>query len=311
MDISIVVPIYSEEGSLPELLRQITEMMKEHSFSYEVIMVDDGSKDKSWEVVTQLKTTHPEIRGIRFQRNYGKSAALHTGFQAAMGEVVITMDADLQDNPAEVPELYRMITQEGYDLVSGWKKKRHDPLSKTLPSKLYNFVVRLVSGIHNLHDFNCGLKAYKKDVIKNIEVYGEMHRYIPLLAKWAGYNHIGEKEVEHRKREHGVSKFGASRLVTGFLDLVSILFIHKYFKKPMHFFGTWGVFFVLIGGLDLFYLAIIKLVFGEGLGQRIPAMMFGIVTLLLGFMLFSTGLLAELISRNSPYKNQYMIAEEI
>ncbi|MEZ4829464.1 MAG: glycosyltransferase family 2 protein, partial [Bacteroidia bacterium] len=290
MDISIVVPFYNEAESLPHLLEWIDRVMKKHTFSYELILVDDGSKDDSWNVLLSLRKKHPEVRGIRFQRNYGKSAALHTGFRAAEGDVVITMDADLQDSPEEIPELHRMIKEEGYDLVSGWKKKRHDPLSKTLPSRFFNFVVRIVSGIPNLHDFNCGLKSYRKEVVKNIEVYGEMHRYIPMIAKWAGFKKIGEKEVEHRKREYGTSKFGVSRLVTGFLDLVSIVFTQKYMKKPMHFFGTWGVFFAFIGSVDLIYLAVIKLLLGEGLGQRIPAMMFGIVTLLLGFMLFSTGL---------------------
>ncbi|MEZ4775996.1 MAG: glycosyltransferase family 2 protein [Bacteroidia bacterium] len=311
MDISIVVPLYNEAESLPHLLEWISRVMKEHQFSYEVVLVDDGSKDSSWEVLLSLSRQYPEVKGIRFQRNYGKSAALHTGFQAAEGSVVITMDADLQDSPDEIPELYRMIHEDGYDLVSGWKKKRHDPLSKRLPSKFFNFVVRIVAGIPNLHDFNCGLKSYRKEVVKNIEVYGEMHRYIPMIAKWAGFKKIGEKEVEHRKREYGISKFGVSRLITGFLDLVSIVFTNKYMKKPMHFFGTWGVFFSFIGGLDLIYLAVIKLGLGEGLGQRIPAMMFGVVMLLLGFMLFSTGLLAELISRNSLYKNQYKIAERV
>ncbi|MDX2246782.1 MAG: glycosyltransferase family 2 protein [Bacteroidia bacterium] len=310
MDISIVVPFYNEVGSLPHLLEEIDAVMKSQPFSYEVILVDDGSTDGSWKLLLSLMEKYPATRGIRFQRNYGKSAALYTGFHAAEGTVVITMDADLQDNPAEVPELYRMIIEEGYDLVSGWKKKRYDPLSKRLPSRFFNFVVRIVSGIPNLHDFNCGLKSYRNEVVKNIEVYGEMHRYIPMIAKWAGFKKIGEKEVEHRKREYGTSKFGMSRLVTGFLDLVSIVFTHKYMKKPMHFFGTWGVFFVFIGALDLVYLAVIKLMLGEGLGHRIPAMMFGVVTLLLGFMLFSTGLLAELISRNSIYKNQYKIAEK-
>ncbi|MCI4670713.1 MAG: glycosyltransferase family 2 protein [Bacteroidia bacterium] len=309
MDISIVIPLYNEEESLAILMADIQELMDTLPQSYEVVMVDDGSRDKSWEVVQQLAKTYPLIRGIRFQRNYGKAAALQIGFEAARGDVVITMDADGQDRPTEIPELYRMITEDGFDLVSGWKKKRHDPPSKTIPSKLFNSVVRMVSGIR-LHDFNCGLKAYKNQVVKSIEVYGAMHRYIPLLAKWAGFDRIGEKVVEHREREHGVSKFGGRRLITGGLDLLSLLVVQRYFKKPMHFFGSWGALFTLIGAADLIYLLTIKIVEGQ-LGNRLPAIAFGMVMFLAGIMLFSTGWLAELIARNSPFKNTYKISERV
>ena len=314
MDISVVVPVYNEADSLlnsePSLMEEIHHEMTRHGYSYEVVMVDDGSSDNSWEVINQLKIKYPQIKGIRFQRNYGKSAALHTGFQVVEGDVVITMDADGQDNPIEIGPLYKMITEEGYHLVSGWKKKRYDPLSKRLPSKFFNRVTRMVSGI-KLNDFNCGLKAYKNVVVKNIEVYGAMHRYIPLIAKWSGFGKIGEKVVEHRERKYGVSKYGAKRLVNGFLDLVTVVVINKYLKNPMHFFGSWGVFFTFIGAADLIYLAFIKLVLGIGLGQRMPAMFFGAVTLLMGFILFSTGLLAELISRQSSSRNHYSISEKL
>ncbi len=311
IDISVVVPLLNEEESLPELVAWINRVMNEHQFTHEIILVDDGSKDHSWKVIENLASTYSAVRGIRFQRNYGKSAALHVGFDTCKGEVVITMDADLQDSPDEIPALYRMIHEEGYDLVSGWKQKRHDPILKTIPSKFFNYVTRIVSGIHNLHDFNCGLKAYKQEVVKNIEVYGEMHRYIPLLAKWAGYPKIGEKVVQHQARKYGVSKFGLNRFVNGFLDLITISFTNRYLKKPMHFFGTWGVILALIGGGMLIYLMMVKFIMGQGLGDRMPALIFGTVTLLLGFILFSTGLLAELISRQSPYKNQYRIKERL
>lgn len=307
MDISLVIPLFNEEESLPVLMADIYKVMEELPYSYEIIMVDDGSRDKSWNVVEELAQTYSLIRGIRFQRNYGKAAALQKGFEAAKGEVVITMDADGQDRPTEIPELYRMITEDGYDLVSGWKKKRHDPPSKTIPSKLFNRVVRMVSGI-KLHDFNCGLKAYKNQVVKSIEIYGAMHRYIPLLAKWAGFDNIGEKVVEHREREHGVSKFGGKRLITGGLDLLSLLVVQRYFKKPMHFFGSWGALFTLIGAADLIYLSSVKVIEGQ-LGNRLPAIAFGSVMFLAGIILFSTGLLAEMISRNSPFKNTYKISE--
>ena len=311
MDISVVVPLYNEEESLPELVSWIHRVMNDNGFSYEVLLVDDGSTDYSWSVVENLNETYPGVRGIRFQKNYGKSAALHVGFQASRGKVVITMDADLQDSPEEIPDLYKMITEDKYDLVSGWKKHRKDPLSKTIPSKFYNFITRKVSGINNLHDFNCGLKAYRSDVIKNIEVYGEMHRYIPLIAKWAGFKKIGEKVVRHQERKFGKSKFGMNRLINGFLDLVTITLTERYFKKPMHFFGPWGVFFALLGSADLLYLMYIKLVLGIGLAHRIPALFFGAVTLIVGILLFSTGLLAELIGRTSSSRNVYKILTQL
>ncbi|HVV55766.1 MAG TPA: glycosyltransferase family 2 protein, partial [Mucilaginibacter sp.] len=241
MDISVVVPLLNEVESLPELTAWISKVMGEHNFSYEIILVDDGSTDGSWDMICSLQEKNPFIRGIKFRRNYGKSAALNTGFDAAKGDVVITMDADLQDSPDEIPELYRRITEDNYDLVSGWKAKRYDPISKTLPTKLFNSVTRKMSGIKNLHDFNCGLKAYRNKVVKNIEVYGEMHRYIPVIAKWAGFTRIGEQIVEHRPRKYGKTKFGMSRFVNGFLDLLSIFFVGKFGKRPMHFFGTLGV----------------------------------------------------------------------
>ena len=311
MDLSIVVPLFNEDESLPELVAWVDRVVKEQGYSYEIIMVDDGSTDRSWEVVKELNTQFESVKGIRFQRNYGKSAALQVGFQATQGKVVITMDADMQDSPDEIPELYRMITEEGYDLVSGWKKKRYDPISKTVPSKLFNAITRWVSGVNNLHDFNCGLKAYKSEVVKAIEVYGEMHRYIPVIANWEGFHKIGEKVVEHRARKYGTTKFGLNRFVNGFLDLVTITVTTKYLKRPMHFFGFWGAVFSFVGAAVLIYLAFIKLVMGVGLGSRMPAMIFGAVCFLAGLMLFSTGLLAELISRNSTYKNQYRVSEEI
>lgn len=310
MDISVVIPLYNEFESLPKLMAEIDEVMQAHEFDYEVIMVDDGSTDSSWPIIQTLGQQYPNLVGIRFQRNYGKSAALQTGFEQTLGKVVITMDADLQDDPKEIPDLYRMITEEGYDLVSGWKKTRYDPTSKTIPSKFFNAVTSKVSGI-KLHDFNCGLKAYRKPVVKAIEVYGEMHRYVPLLAKWSGFGNIGEKEVNHRPREFGVSKFGLNRFVNGFLDLISVVVVQKYFKKPMHFFGTWGAIFTLLGAIDLIYLACIKLFWGIGLANRIPAMFFGTVMFLSGILLFCTGLLAEMIGRNSPFKNTYLISERM
>ncbi|MEM6261382.1 MAG: glycosyltransferase family 2 protein [Bacteroidota bacterium] len=311
MDLSVVIPLYNEEESLPELVTWIDRVVKEKGYSHEVILVDDGSKDKSWEVIENLGTQFSEVRGIRFQRNYGKSAALHVGFEAAEGDVVITMDADLQDSPDEIPELYRLITEEGYDLISGYKQKRYDPISKTIPSKFFNYVTRIVSGIHNLHDFNCGLKSYRKEVVKNIELYSEMHRYIPVLAKWAGFDKIGEKVVEHRARKYGTTKFGLNRFVNGFLDLITITFTEKYLKRPMHFFGTWGVFFAMIGGCVLVYLAFIRLVLGIWISHRIPALLFGSSTFLLGMILLSTGLLAELMSRNSTRRNEYKIKDRL
>lgn len=310
MNLSIVIPLLNESESLPELEAWIRRVMDENSFSYEVLLIDDGSTDNSWEIIRQLSAANPNVRGVKFRRNYGKSAGLNEGFVQAKGDVIITMDADLQDSPGEIPELYRMITQDGFDMVSGWKKKRHDPIGKTLPSKLYNAVTSSVSGI-KLHDFNCGLKAYKKEVVKNIEVYGEMHRYIPVIARWAGFKKIGEKVVEHHARKYGVSKFGWERFVTGFLDLTSIMFVGKFGKKPMHFFGTMGLVCFIIGFGMLFYLSFLKIVDDiKGIADR-PIFFLGIVLLLLGSQLFLTGFLAEMLSRNSPQRNNYQIEENI
>ncbi len=306
MDISVVVPLFNEDESLPHLEEWIRRVMDANQFSYEIIMVDDGSKDRSWQAIEELKAKNPNVIGIKFRRNYGKSAALHTAFQEAKGDVVITMDADLQDSPDEIPELYRLIKEEGYDLISGWKKKRHDPISKTLPSKFFNAVTRSISKI-KLHDFNCGLKSYKKEVVKSIEVYGEMHRYTPLLAKWAGFTKIGEKVVEHRTRKYGISKFGWSRFINGFLDLLSITFIGRFSQKPMHFFGTLGTLFFLAGFVVLAYLSWAKLVYQEyGITDR-PLFYLGILVIILGTQLFVTGFLAELLVRNSATRNSYII----
>jgi len=306
MDISVVIPLLNEEESLPELEAWIRRVMEANGFAYELVMVDDGSTDGSWRVIEALSAVNPWVKGIKFRRNYGKSAALNTGFRAAKGDVVITMDADLQDSPDEIPELFRLIREEEYDLISGWKKERHDPLVKTIPSKFFNAVTRWVSGIA-LHDFNCGLKAYRKDVVKSIEVYGEMHRYIPLLAKWAGFRRIGEKVVEHRARKYGVTKFGLERFINGFLDLMSITFVGKFGKRPMHFFGTWGILFFLLGFLILLFLSISKLVYQEyGIANR-PLFYFGILILIIGTQLFVTGFLAELVSRHAADRNHYLI----
>ncbi len=310
MDISIVIPFLDEAESLPELTEWIRSVVTKNNFSYEIIMIDDGSVDNSWQVVEELSKKNPCIKAIKFQRNYGKSAALNEGFRAARGDVVITMDADLQDSPEEIPELRRMIIEDGYDLVSGWKKTRHDPFSKTIPSKFFNWFTTKVSKI-KLHDFNCGLKSYKLKVVKSIEVYGEMHRYIPLLAKWAGFKKIGEKAVEHRARKYGRSKFGMSRLITGGLDLASIVFVGKYAKRPMHFFGTWGTFFFILGFFISIYLAISKFFFDRtGLTQR-PLFFFAILAMIIGTQLFVTGFVAELISRNAPGRNTYLIEQKL
>ncbi|RME09079.1 MAG: glycosyltransferase [Bacteroidetes bacterium] len=310
MNISVVIPLYNEEESLGELEAWIRRVMEANNFSYEIIMVDDGSKDASWSEIEKLKKLNPHVKGIKFRRNYGKSAALHVGFQAAQGDVVITMDADLQDSPDEIPDLYKMIVEDGYDLVSGWKKVRHDPISKTIPSKFFNGVTRFISKIP-LHDFNCGLKAYRGNVVKSIEVYGEMHRYTPLLAKWAGFEKITEKVVEHRARKYGVSKFGLSRFINGFLDLMSITFIGKFGKRPMHFFGTIGTLFLVVGFVILAWLSYEKLIFKEyGITDR-PLFYFGILTLIVGMQLFVTGFLAELLVRNSMTRNNYIVEEEI
>ena len=306
MDISVVVPLLNEEESLPELSAWITRVMDSHQFSYEIIFIDDGSTDGSWDVIESLHAGNDRIQGIRFQRNYGKSAALNEGFKACSGNVVITMDADLQDSPDEIPALYQMITRGGFDLVSGWKKVRHDPVSKTLPSKFFNWVTSKVSKI-KLHDFNSGLKAYRTKVVKSIEVYGEMHRYIPLIAKWSGFKKIGEKTVTHHPRKYGVSKFGVGRLITGGLDLASILFVGKYGKRPMHLFGSWGISFFLFGFIVLFYLTISKFFFDKtGLTQR-PLFFVALVTMIIGTQLFVSGFIAELIARNSPNRNAYLV----
>ena len=316
MDISVVVPLYNEIESLPELTSWISRVMDKNSFTYEIILIDDGSNDGSWEMIRKLSTNNPFIKAIKFRRNYGKSAALNVGFEATSGEVVITMDADLQDSPDEIPELYRRITEEKYDLVSGWKAKRYDPITKTIPTKLFNAATRRMSGIHNLHDFNCGLKAYRKTVVKNIEIYGEMHRYIPVLAKWAGFVKIGEQVVEHRARKYGTTKFGMSRFVNGFLDLLSIFFVGKFGKRPMHFFGTLGTLSFLAGTFMAIWIIGEKL---YNLEQHIkprqptdnPLFYIALVAVILGSQLFLTGFVAELVARSAPERNKYHIEETI
>lgn len=316
MDISIVVPLYNEEESLPHLIEWIERVMRENNFSYEVLLIDDGSKDNSWTVIEQLSEKNPNVKGVKFRRNYGKSAALNVGFERVEGDVIITMDADLQDSPDEIPELYKMIKTEGYDLVSGWKKKRYDSkLMKNLPSKLYNATTRWFSGI-KLHDFNCGLKAYRKAVVKSIEVYGEMHRYIPIIAKWAGFSKIGEKVVQHRKREFGESKFGMNRFVNGYLDLMSIMFVSKFGKKPMHFFGLLGSVMFLLGIISALVLGVQKLiaVYNNEAMRLItdsPYFYLALVTMIIGCQLFLTGFIAEMIGRNSPNRNTYLIEKDI
>jgi glycosyltransferase involved in cell wall biosynthesis len=311
MDISVIVPLYNEDESLTELEAWIARVMLENNYSYEIIMIDDGSSDNSWKVIEQLHEQNPLVKGIKFQRNYGKSAALNEGFKMAKGDVVITMDADLQDSPDEIPELRRMVLEEGYDIVSGWKKKRYDStLSKNIPSKLFNAATRKASGIY-LHDFNCGLKAYKSKVVKNIEVYGEMHRYIPLIAKWSGFKKFGEKVVEHRPRKYGVTKFGWNRFVNGFLDLASIMFVGKFRKNPMHFFGLWGTLCFLFGFIVFLYLTITKFFFDQtGMTDR-PLFYIALIAMIIGTQLFLAGFLGELISRNGPERNHYMIEEFI
>lgn len=310
MDISLVIPLFNEDESLPELTDWIARVMNENKFSYEIIFIDDGSNDKSWQVINDLKVKYNNIKAVKFRRNYGKSAGLNEGFKLAGGDVVITMDADMQDSPDEIPDLYRMIKLEGFDMVSGWKKVRHDPLSKTIPTKLYNAVARGMSGI-KLHDFNCGLKAYRNEVVKSIEVIGEMHRYIPVIAKWAGFRNIGEKVVVHRARKYGVTKFGLDRFINGPLDLMSIMFISKFGKRPMHFFGSIGTLSVFIGFAILSYLSIDKIIFNSpGIATR-PLFFFGILTFIVGIQLFATGFIAELILRSSADRNEYLIAEEI
>jgi glycosyltransferase involved in cell wall biosynthesis len=308
-DISVVIPLYNEEESLAELSAWIARVMEAHGFSYEIIFVDDGSKDGSWRVIQKLQEENTSVKGIRFRRNYGKSAGLNVGFEKACGRVVITMDADLQDSPDEIPALYQMIVQDGYDIVSGWKKKRYDPVSKTIPTKLYNYVTSKMSGV-KLHDMNCGLKAYRLDVVKNIEVYGEMHRYIPVIAKWAGFDRIGEKVVIHRPRKYGVTKFGLSRFIYGPLDLFSIMFMGKFGKRPMHFFGVWGTFIMFTGLVILGWLSFSKLFWETvGIANR-PAFYLGILMVIVGVQLFIAGFLGELVSRSASERNTYKISEE-
>ena len=315
LDISVVVPLYNEQESLSELVAWIDRVARENTLSYEVIMVDDGSSDDSWQVVEQLKEKYPAIKGIRFARNYGKSAALYCGFAEAEGEVVFTMDADLQDSPDEIPEMRRMILEEGYDLVSGWKKKRYDPAGKRFPSKFFNWTARVVSGI-KLHDFNCGLKAYRRKVIKSIEVYGEMHRYIPILAKHAGFKRIGEKVVQHQERKYGVSKFGMERMVKGYLDLISVSFMSHFGRSPMYFFGSLGTVMFLLGGFTTIWVIAAKLYKqANGLPLRAvtdqPLFFVAILAVILGVQLFLAGFLGELINRNSSDRNSYLIDKKI
>ena len=315
MDISVIVPLYNEEESLPELVAWIRQVMERNNFTFEIILVDDGSNDRSWRVIEDLAALNPSVRGIKFRRNYGKSAALHTGFQAAQGSVVVTMDADLQDSPEEVPEMYRLIKEEGYDLISGWKKKRYDPISKTIPSKFFNKTVRVFTGI-KLHDFNCGLKAYRSEVIKSIEIFGEMHRYIPVLAKQAGFRRIGEKIVQHQERKYGITKFGLERFINGFLDLFTVIFVSKFGKKPMHLFGTLGTLMFLLGGGITMWLVASKLYAQfNHLNYRAvtdqPLFYIALVMAIVGVQLFMTGFLGELISRSSADRNHYLVDKSI
>lgn len=315
LDISIVVPLFNEDESLPELAAWIKRVMDAKGFSYEVLMINDGSTDNSWEVICDLQKSNPCVKGIKFRRNYGKSAALNVGFKHAQGDVVITMDADLQDSPDEIPDLYDIIKVQGYDLISGWKKKRYDPLSKTIPTKLFNRVTSWVSGI-KLHDFNCGLKAYKKEVIKNIEVHGEMHRYIPMLAKWVGFKKIGEKVVVHQARKYGVTKFGLERFINGFLDLLSITFVSRFKKKPMHFFGALGTLSFLSGFFLVAFLIgekLYKIYMGLPLRQVVeqPLFFLALTALIIGVQLFLAGFLGEIIESNSSKGNDYHIAEKV
>ena len=310
MDISVIIPLLNEEESLPELEEWISHVMKENDFSYEIIFIDDGSKDRSWQIIEELKEKNSSVKGIKFRRNYGKAAALSVGFDHAMGEVVITMDADLQDSPDEIPELYKMIKKDGFDLVSGWKKKRHDPLSKTIPTKFYNWSARMMSGI-KLHDFNCGLKAYKNEVIKSIEVHGEMHRYIPFLSKWAGFKKIGEKVVQHQRRKYGKTKYGLDRFYKGYLDLLTISFTTRFGKRPMHFFGLWGTLIFVGGFIIAGYLAFTKFfMHGIRMTDR-PLFYFGLLAMILGTQLFVAGFLGEMISQSAPDLNHYQVEKKI
>jgi glycosyltransferase involved in cell wall biosynthesis len=311
-NVSIVVPLFNEDESLPELYQWIKRVVEENNLTYEVIFIDDGSKDKSWSVIEKLALDDSNVKAIKFQRNYGKSAALQVGFQAACGDVVITMDADLQDSPDEIPELYRLVMIDDFDVVSGWKKKRHDPISKTIPTKLYNWAARRITGIH-LHDFNCGLKAYKLSVVKSIELYGDMHRYIPALAKYAGFNRIGEKVVQHQARKYGVTKFGLNRFLNGPLDLMTVAFMGKFGKKPMHFFGALGMLMFVIGFGLIFYLGIDKLFIhttARNLAQR-SEFFIALAAMIMGVQFFLAGFLAEMVGRNSSTRNHYLIEKEI
>ncbi|MDN0023714.1 glycosyltransferase family 2 protein [Leyella lascolaii] len=312
MDISVIIPLYNEEESLPELYNWIARVMKDNGYSYEVIFVNDGSTDNSWKVIEELSRKADEVKGIKFRRNYGKSPALYCGFKEAKGNVVITMDADLQDSPDEIPELYRMITEDGYDLVSGYKQKRYDPLSKTIPTKLFNATARKISGIHNLHDFNCGLKAYRSEVVKNIEVYGEMHRYIPYIAKNAGFDKIGEKVVHHQARKYGKSKFGLNRFFNGYLDLITLWFLNNFGKKPMHVFGFLGTIVFLIGLISAMIIGAEKLwCLSNGVPQRLvtesPYFYIALTMMMIGTQLFLTGFIGDLVSRTSQTRNDYQI----
>ena len=316
MDISVVVPLYNEAESLPELAAWIERVMKEHGFTYEVLFINDGSTDNSWDVIKNLSEKNPALKGVSFRRNYGKSPALNTGFERVQGDVVITMDADLQDSPDEIPELYRMITEDGYDLVSGWKKKRYDPLSKTIPTKLFNATARKVSGIHNLHDFNCGLKAYRREVVKHIEVYGDMHRYVPYLAKNAGFGKIGEKVVQHQARKYGTTKFGLDRFVNGYLDLITLWFMSKFGVKPMHFFGLIGSLMFMLGFLSAIVVGGMKLynmysANAYNLVTDSPYFYIALTLMIIGTQLFLTGFVGELIARNAQERNHYEINEEL
>lgn len=316
MDISVIIPLYNEDESLPELHNWIQRVMNANQYSYEIIFVNDGSTDRSWEVIEELQREDTNVRGIKFRRNYGKSPALYCGFKVAEGNVVITMDADLQDSPDEIPALYKMIMEDGYDLVSGYKQKRYDPLSKTIPTKLFNATARKISGIHNLHDFNCGLKAYRREVVKNIEVYGEMHRYIPYLAKNAGFDKIGEKVVHHQARKYGESKFGLDRFINGYLDLLSLWFLTNFGKKPMHVFGFLGSIMFLIGFIAVVCIGVDKLyALTNGIPQRLitdsPYFFIALTTMLLGSQFFLAGFLGDLLARQNPNRNDYQIEKEI
>jgi glycosyltransferase involved in cell wall biosynthesis len=317
IDISVIIPAKDEQDSIPELSQWISRVMQEHGFSYEVIYIDDGSMDQTWDEIQKANLINPSFKGIKFNRNFGKSAALHTGFKIAQGDVVITMDADLQDSPDEIPGLYRLIKHEGYQLVSGWKKKRHDPISKTIPSRFFNYVTRKISGI-NLHDFNCGLKAYHNQVVKNISVYGEMHRYIPVIAKWAGFTKITERVVEHRERKYGQSKFGWERFVRGFLDLLSITFIGRFAQRPMHFFGTWGIISFLFGlgfTIKILYdkidsVFISKIPLKRDVTEQ-PVFYLALVAVVIGVQLFLTGFIAELLARQSVSQKKYLVIDRV